>query len=76
MSAPTRWNVVQCLSGGTVEIQMTPKQMGKCRKKCALFGRPECYWLPSKTSDWPKGKPIVPCDDCKEHEQNKNVSNR
>lgn len=47
------------------EVRMTLEQRRRCKDACAEFGDPACYELPSWSSDWPEGKAVEPCDNCK-----------
>ena len=52
--------------GSTCEIRMSTKERLRCRSRCGTFGDPPCYELPRRTSDWPKGKAVTPCQECKD----------
>lgn len=52
------------ICGGEVEVLMTPSERKRCAKTCFQYGDPPCWTLPSKTSDWPEGRPVEVCFDC------------
>lgn len=56
---------IEHISGGVVEIKMSPLEMDLCRRECLFAGDPPCFELPAKTSDWPNGEPVIACDKCK-----------